>query len=210
MSIQISLSRISAAAVHYGSVGEPGNNPAPVRVAQFGTSVFLRRDRRSAPPTPCLTVSCRQVRPVLIPRAGFPVFTIYQSDKEQHLQLPIRFWSQHNIELSSRAESKRESQFCRQPKVPVEAGIAADCSNDLLGVHHSHRKRQSYGFPNIVVNRLRFRFLSIHESQRLPLYGSTNGTPDLHSGHWRGSHKLLSRCSRLTTFGYSSESSFGD
>ena len=38
----------------------------------------------------------------------------------------------YNIELSSRADSNRESQFCRQPKETVEVGIAADCSNDLL------------------------------------------------------------------------------
>ena len=86
----------------------------------------------------------------------------------------------------------------------------AERSNDLLDVHPSHREYQRYGFPNTVVNKPRYRFLSIHESQRVPLYGSTNGTPDLHSGHCRGSHKLLSRCSRLTTFGYSSDSSFGD
>ena len=46
-----------------------------------------------------------------------------------HFELPLRT---SNIELSSRAESKKESQFCRQLKETVEAEIAADCSNDLL------------------------------------------------------------------------------
>jgi hypothetical protein len=44
------------------------------------------------------------------------------------------------MELSSRAESKRESQFCGQHKATVEAGLAADCSNDLLGVRRIERR----------------------------------------------------------------------
>ena len=50
-----------------------------------------------------------------------------------------RLWP-YNIELSSRAESNRESQFCRQPEETVEVGIAADCSNDLLGGFISHAR----------------------------------------------------------------------
>jgi hypothetical protein len=43
-----------------------------------------------------------------------------------------------NMELSSRADSKRMSQFCRQLKATVEAGLAADCSNDLLAFTSFH------------------------------------------------------------------------
>jgi len=48
------------------------NFPRDLRVAQFGTNICSRRDRRTIPPTPCLAGSCRQVRSVQIPREGFP------------------------------------------------------------------------------------------------------------------------------------------